>query len=391
MHAEPVTWPEGFAASPRDRASALVLSSLRGTSPRRLLAIGRSEGSASRTLAAFREGRVGSEADRAIARTVRPEDVREACAACGATAFTVGDASYPAALFDLADPPIVVFVRGERDLAPRESSVAVVGARRASARGSDIARSLGSSLAGAGIAVVSGAARGIDAAAHEGAIAVGGPTVAVLGSGIDVAYPRSTAHLLQRIGEIGTILSEYPPGVPAEAFRFPARNRLIAALARSLVIVEGEEGSGSLITADHALDLGREVSAVPGAVTDALSGAPNALIREGATLIRGADDLLADLGVQPAGSPAGPEALTGDEARVLEAVGRWDLPEAIARAADLDLGRAMAILVGLEVRGAVRATGGRYELRPRSAVGSLQRGSTVATSGRTAVRPARSR
>lgn len=394
MRGEPQTWPEGFADGGSQRGAALILASLRGVSPRRLLALGCEMGTAKRTLSAFAEGRIGSDADRRIASTVTAADVVAACSACGARPIVVGDPGYPASLHDLADPPLAIFVRGG-DLAPTATSVAVVGARQSSVRGTDLARALGSALAEVGITVVSGAARGIDAAAHLGALDVGGPTVAVLGSGIDVSYPRASGGLLRRIAEAGALVSEYPPGVPAEAFRFPARNRIIAALARALVVVEGEDGSGSLITADHALDLGRDVSAVPGAVTDVLAGATNALIREGARLVRGPDDLLADLGVVSAlraDVPTTDEPPVSDEtARVLAAVGRWDLPEAIARAADLDLRRVMAILVGLEVRGAVRASGGRYRPRALRGSGSLHPGSTVATSGRTADRPARSR
>src|SRR5205814_3118131 len=136
-----------------------------------------------------------------------------------------------------------------------------------------------------------------DAAAHHGALRAGGPTVAVWGSGIDMPYPRRNATLFRDIRERGTVVSEYPPGTPAEPFRFPARNRIVAALSCAVVVVEGGEGSGSMITADHAMEIGRDVFAVPGLVTSPLSFAPHSLIREGAGLLRGPDDLLADLGM----------------------------------------------------------------------------------------------
>src|SRR5207344_3031694 len=136
-----------------------------------------------------------------------------------------------------------------------------------------------------------------DACAHRGALDAGGQTVAVLGSGIDVDYPPRNGNLLRAIAGCGTVVSEYPPGVRAEPFRFPARNRLIAALSRAVVVVEGAGRSGTRITADHALELGLDVFAVPGPVTSPLAQTPLEMIRDGATMIRGADDLLADLGL----------------------------------------------------------------------------------------------
>ena len=182
-----------------------------------------------------------------------------------------------------------------------------------------MAHDLGRRLAGAGVHVVSGAAHGIDEASHRGALAAPGRTVAVLGAGIDVAYPRSNAALLDRILATGTVVSEYPPGVPAVPRNFPARNRIVAGLARALVVVEGAGKSGSRISVDHALDLGRDVFAVPGPVTSPLAEVPLALIREGATMIRGADDLLDDLGIT--WSPHAPPAeLPAQERLVFEAL-----------------------------------------------------------------------
>lgn len=275
---------------------------------------------------------------------------------------------YPIQLLELHDPPEGLFLRGG-GLPPRERLVAIVGARACSPSGAEIARSIARGLARAGFAVVSGAARGIDAAAHEGSLAGEAPTVAVLGSGIDVPYPRGSAALLERIAETGTVVSEYPPGVPAMAFRFPARNRIVVALARALIVVEGEAGSGSLISAEHALDLGRDVFAVPGAVTNPLSVAPNALIRDGAALVRGAEDVLEELGVMPPDVVTAPSPLPLDlpevDRKALDAVTDRVLPETVAAALDLPIEEALAVLFRLELGGLLRSVGGRYERRLR--------------------------
>jgi DNA processing protein len=232
-----------------------------------------------------------------------------------------------------------------------------------------VAHDLSSGLAGAGVGVVSGGAIGIDAAAHRGALAVGGQTVAVLGSGIDVLYPSTNRDLLKQIAVSGTLVSEYPPGVPAEPHRFPARNRLVAALSRGVVIVEGALRSGTRITAEHAMELGLDVFAVPGPVTSPLAETPLELIREGATLVRGSDDLLADLGIERVAVRRGsPATLPQDEARVYGALGMPSLPDAVARAVGCSIADAVAALIRLELRGLVRGVGGRYERTfPRSA------------------------
>jgi DNA processing protein len=359
----PPGWPDGFSADADERDALLVLSSLRGITPRTLRELAWREGGPRACLAAIRRGSAGSEADREHAGTIRPADVDAALAACLGRCVGFHDASYPDALRDLQrDAPGWVFVRG----APfGEPGVAVVGARKCSALGRDVARDLGRRLAAAGLAVVSGAAYGIDAAAHEGALEAGGSTIAVLGSGIDLAYPRSSRRLIERIASEHTLVSEYPPGTPAEPHRFPARNRIIAGLARALVVVEGAAESGSRISVDHALDLGRDVFAVPGPVTSPLAETPLAMIRDGATLIRGADDLLADLGVaftRAARAPSRPPPdLSAEELRAWEALGDGALPDLVARHLGRSISDAVALLIGLELRGLVRSVGGRYE------------------------------
>ncbi|MCJ7832241.1 MAG: DNA-protecting protein DprA, partial [Actinobacteria bacterium] len=214
----------------------------------------------------------------------------------------------------------------------------------------------------AGAVVVSGAARGIDSASHEGALAAGASTWAVLGSGIDVAYPRSSASLIDRIAEVGSVISEYPCGVPAEPFRFPARNRIIAAVSSAVVLVEGAEHSGSLITAEHALDLGRDVFAVPGAVNNPLARAPLQSIHDGAGMIRGVDDLLMELGLADDRGAAVRAQMSLAEVAVCDLLPGPTLPEVVARELGCDMTQLMPILLSLEMRGLVRNEGGRFEL-----------------------------
>ncbi len=210
--------------------------------------------------------------------------------------FPVGlrdDAAAPWALFGRGDPALLA------RLVPREA-VAVVGSRRATTYGREVARALGRELAGEGIAVVSGLAFGIDSCAHRGALDAG-LTVAVLGCGADVAYPAAHRALWRRIGEQGLVLSELPPGTGAWRWSFPARNRIVAALAGMTVVVEAAERSGSMITADLAAELGRELGAVPGPVSSRASVAPNRLIAQGAHLVRDGSDVLSALGLQRGG------------------------------------------------------------------------------------------
>ena len=204
---------------------------------------------------------------------------------------------YPARLEAIHDPPPGLFVRGGAPLSLLERpSVAVVGARACSSYGSGVATRLGRELAAAGVVVVSGLARGVDAAAHRGALEAGA-TVAVLGCGVDRDYPSRHAQLAARIAEDGLILSEYAPGVEPAPWRFPARNRIVAGLADATVVVEARERSGALITADLALDEGRDVFAVPGEITSHLSHGTNALLRLGAIPVTCAADVLDVLGV----------------------------------------------------------------------------------------------
>ena len=360
-------WPDGFGASEEDRAALVVLSALRGITPRRLLPIAIERGSAAATLEWIARGKAGSQRDRAFARTLRARDIEDAAEACGSRFVTWSSPEYPAQLRQIHDPPAGLFVIG---LAPPDltSAVAVVGARRCTALGREAALEIGRGLGLAGVTVVSGAARGIDAAAHEGALDIKGSTLAVLGSGLDVAYPFDGRSLVRRIAREGTLLSEYPPGVPPNQYHFPARNRIVAGLCRATVVVEGADRSGSMITAEHAMEFGRDVFAVAGAANSALSHTPLQLIREGATMIRGADDLVSDLGLELDRPRIERQVeLDEDERRVLAEVIEPALPDRLAQALGMPVPEVVGTLMRLELRGFVRNVGGRFEttLKPR--------------------------
>jgi DNA processing protein len=262
------------------------------------------------------------------------------------------DPLFPVGLADAADAPWALFGRGDaallRRLAPDEA-VTVVGSRRASGYGREVARELGRELAMAGLVVVSGLAFGIDACAHRGAVE-SGLTVAVLGCGADVAYPAAHRSLWRRIGERGLVLSELPPGSGAWRWTFPARNRIMAALSGMTVVVEAAERSGSLITADLAADLGRDLGAVPGPVTSRLSAGPNNLLAGGACLVRDAQDVLdAMLGpgartIERSGPPLAPA-----QRAALDALERGaETCDAVAAELGLSGGEAAARLADLE-------------------------------------------
>jgi DNA processing protein len=209
-------------------------------------------------------------------------------------------AALPSRLNQIHDPPAALYVRGAADTSLLEyPAVAIVGARACSPYGEHAARLLGRDLAAAGVLVVSGLARGVDAEAHRGALAAGGHTVAVLGCGIDRDYPAVNAPLARAIAERSLIVSEYEPGVEPSPWRFPARNRIVAGLCGATVVVEARERSGALITADFALEEGRDVFAVPGEITSALSAGTNALLKLGAAPATCAGDILEVLGIEP--------------------------------------------------------------------------------------------
>jgi DNA processing protein len=271
------------------------------------------------------------------------------------------DARFPGRLRAIFDPPGALFLRGagEPEVLGRRA-VGVVGARSCSPYGGQVARNLGRELAAAGLVVVSGLARGVDGEAHRGALEAGGLTVGVLGCGIDRDYPAVNASLSRRIEETGLVVSEYEPGVEPAPWRFPARNRIIAGLCEAVVVVEARERSGALITADFALEEGREVFAVPGEITSALSAGTNALLKLGATPLTAADDVLDVLGIER--SPAAEDPDVSDAAHRVLAVVR-DGPsgaDELASRASLDAGSVSVALTELELAGLISAVDGIY-------------------------------
>jgi DNA processing protein len=270
------------------------------------------------------------------------------------------DREFPHALRAIFDPPPGLFLRGsgEAEVLDRPA-VAIVGARACSSYGAHVARMLGRELALAGLLVVSGLARGIDAEAHRGALEGGGVTVAVLGCGIDRDYPAAHRELARRVAEHGLVVSEYPPGVEPAPWRFPARNRIIAGLSAGTVVVEARERSGALITADLALEEGREVFAVPGEITSALSAGTNTLLRVGATPVRGAPDVLESFGLAPPeATPAAPDGTAGKILALLREAAAS--PDELVRVTGLTPSMLGAALTELELAGAVIEGEGVY-------------------------------
>lgn len=212
----------------------------------------------------------------------------------GINVLTIKDDNYPANLRNIYDPPPVIYERGQL-LEQDEVAVAVVGSRKATPGGIHRAEKLAKELAARGVTIVSGMARGIDSAAHRGALAAGGRTIAVLGCGVDTVYPPENRELAYKIISNGAVISEFPPGEPPRPLNFPARNRIISGLSKGVVVVEAGEKSGALITVDFALEQGREVFAVPGNIDSCLSVGTNRMIKDGAKVVTGIDDILEEL------------------------------------------------------------------------------------------------
>jgi DNA processing protein len=270
-------------------------------------------------------------------------------------------ASYPVALRTIIDPPPVLWVCGSM-AALNAPAVAIVGARAASQYGLSVAEQLASDLAASGLVIVSGMARGVDSAAHRGALAAGGSTVAVLGSGADVIYPPEHDRLAREIAARGAVASELVPGTPPLPLFFPLRNRIISGLSRAVVVIEAGERSGSLITARTALEQGREVLAVPGNVLSGRHRGAHALLRDGANIVESADDILEELGMPAAAAPPVP-AESGAIDPVLGSLtpGEPADLDAIAERTGLTPTRLLPRLFELEMRGAVaRVGGGRF-------------------------------
>jgi len=271
----------------------------------------------------------------------------------GMTLYVHGDPALPVGLRDLPNPPPVLWAMGERALLREMPRVAIVGTRRATAYGERITRALAGAFARAGACVVSGMARGIDAAAHRAALEAGGCTIAVLGTGADIAYPVSNQMLHAEIASKGLLLSEYPPGERANGGSFPRRNRVIAALAALTIVVEAGRRSGALITASDATNLGRAVGAVPGPIDQPQSEGTNLLFRDGAHPITSVEDALALLGLTRAVRL--PQVVPGgDAARVWDALADGEIAlDALCARVALPADRCLAAVTALELGGAV--------------------------------------
>jgi DNA processing protein len=267
-----------------------------------------------------------------------------------------GDADYPPLLRHTAFPPICLHVRGALP-ASHETHVAIVGSRSSAGNSLTFTRDLARALGRAGVPVVSGMARGIDAAAHEGCLEADGATVAVLGCGADVCYPKDNRRLMEMITERGAVVSELPMGTTPAPFNFPARNRIISGWCAGTIVVEAGPGSGAMITAKYAIEQGRTVFAVPGAVWNPLSAGPNSLIVDGAAPVRGPDDVLQELmgvsALKGTGRPREAARVGPLEKTLLDALD-YDEPrhvDAVAKVAGIPASKALSALLDLEIRG----------------------------------------
>jgi DNA processing protein len=343
----------------RDDRVRLAFAGLHPDQTRRLLA----EGSAQRAVALVERGLVGSPVAQAAARMPAAARAQE-LARLGARVVLHGDPDYPEALAERPDAPDALFVEGR---IPAMPGVAVVGTRRCTTYGRRVARSYGRELARRGWPLVSGLARGIDGAAHEGTVEVGGPGVAVLGCGIDIAYPREHSGLARGLVECGgAIVTEYPPGTPPEGWRFPPRNRIISGLAAAVVVVEAGTRGGALITASAALEQGTTVFAVPGDVDRESSRGCNLLIRDGAHPVLDPADLIEEialiLGEPPGPAQPGPgpnTELPDDLGAALDILRSEGTVDDFAVASRMDASSALAVIGRLEAHGAVIREGTR--------------------------------
>jgi DNA processing protein len=314
------------------------------------------------------------EPDKTAALRAEAADAIERAQVEGLTPIAWNDPAYPPALTTIADPPTVLWVRG-RVATLAAPAVAIVGSRAASAYGLAVAERLAADLAACGLMIVSGMARGVDSAAHRGALAANGCTVAVLGSGVDVIYPPEHAPLAREIAKTGAVVSELVPGTAPLPLFFPRRNRIISGLSRAVVVIEASDKSGSLITARCALEQGRDVLAVPGNVLSGRNRGAHGLLRDGARIVESAADILEELGmlgVRPPGADdsrgltpigagvVGTPGTSPNPDPVLECLlpGEGSDLDAIAERTGLDSRRLLPRLFELELKGLVRREGG---------------------------------
>jgi DNA processing protein len=278
-------------------------------------------------------------------------------------AVSFDDSLYPEMLREIEDAPVVVYIKG--DIQPQDRyAVAIVGSRKPTHYGESVAEKISEDLASMGFTIVSGMARGIDALSHIGALRAGGRTIAVLGSGLDVPYPPENKMLMDKIAGSGCVMSEFPPGTLPEKENFPRRNRLISGLSLGVLVIEATSDSGSLITARYALEQSREVFAVPGSITAPNSEGTNRLIRSGAMLTRKAEDIVEELAPVLKGFIKSKDKirieLTDEEEKICNLLsGEPKQIDIISRESGLAASKVLGILLGLELKGAVKQTTGK--------------------------------
>jgi DNA processing protein len=303
----------------------------------------------------------------------RAEKELDAARRVGCKLVNWTEPEYPQSLLQIYDPPVVLYVRGDASIL-NGPSLAIVGTRRPTVYGTQMADRMGRDLASRGITIVSGLARGVDAIAHQGATAVGGRAIGVLGTGIDVCYPKENKKLYEKVLERGAIVSEFPIGSHPAPENFPVRNRIIAGMPIGVIIVEGKQYSGSLITARLAMEFGREVFGVPGNVTQDVSFAPNLLIKQGAKLVTNAEDVIEELPTPVRAALVQIEAVESEQRNLLAADGLsptekkiYELLSAeesrpidsLVEASGLNSSEVLATLFTLEIKGIVRQLPGK--------------------------------
>ncbi|MBU4490233.1 MAG: DNA-processing protein DprA [Actinobacteria bacterium] len=357
-----------------EKAELLALLSLPGAGVKKVGELLTMFGSPAGAWEAVRRGaghgdsRAGGTGWRELSGRVDPVSRLRAIESGGVTVVVKGGPGYPGLLGEIHDPPWALYCRG-RPLPVGLTCVALVGSRKATPYGLEVAGWLAGGLARAGVHVISGAAFGVDAAAHRGALAEGGFTTAVLGCGVDVVYPWSNGALFSDIESEGCLLGEYPPGTEPARHHFPARNRVIAGMSAAVIVVEASERSGALLTVDFALSEGREVMAVPGGVFSPNSRGTNALIRNGAVPVTCPEDVLKELGISREGTDGSPGPVDSlckewgtKERTLLDAIsGGLSDAEGLSGKTGLNAAETVSVLSRMEVEGLVtRGPGGRY-------------------------------
>lgn len=275
------------------------------------------------------------------------------------------DKFYPKDLLKLDSPPIVLYTRGDKNLLKEKNKIAIVGTRKITSYGKGVTEKIASDLAVSGVVIVSGMALGVDATAHKVTLVVKGKTIAVLGSGIDVAYPRENQVLYRQIVECGLVISEYPPGVQSSKGTFPARNRIIAAISTGTLVTEAAKDSGSLITATYAKKLEKKVFAVPGPITSLMSQGTLKLIKEGAQVVSDASDILKSIGKkEQIGTSINMNSFSKDEQKVAKALQKEEVGiDELSKLTGINISSLVILLSGLELKGVIRQGGGKYAIR----------------------------